>query len=53
MFIPGMQLKSETESLDSAKRCLPMFAENQQDVYMVSHSPEGDCLSRCCLYVNY
>jgi hypothetical protein len=48
MFIPGMQLKSIFESLESTKRCLPLFAEAQQDVYLVSHSPDGAYLSRSC-----
>lgn len=41
MLIPGIQLESETESIISSKNCLELFDPLEQDVYVVSHSPDG------------
>lgn len=41
MLIPGMQVTSETETIDASKRCRDLFAPYEQDVYVVSHSPDG------------
>ncbi|KAF8323877.1 DUF726-domain-containing protein [Clavulina sp. PMI_390] len=40
MLIPGIQVKSVDESLDSSKQCRDLFAPYHQDLYVVSHSPE-------------
>lgn len=44
MMVPGIQVKSEDESLEASKRCRDLFAPYEQDLYMVSHSPDGTCL---------
>lgn len=41
MMIPGVQFETETESVESSKRCRELFAPYQQDLYVVSHSPDG------------
>lgn len=43
-MVPGIQVKSEDESLEASKRCRDLFAPYEQDLYMVSHSPDGASL---------
>lgn len=45
MMIPGVQFERETESVESSKRCRELFAPYQQDLYVVSHSPDGMFIS--------
>lgn len=46
MLIPGIQVKSEDESLEASKKSRDLFAPYEQDLYMVSHSPDGTSLHK-------